>query len=76
MNRGIFRCNVLQSVSLDFCVTYLFPGTRIDFCFMMFTEVLMTDLARMSIHVRRLLNGRVSFKMLISMCLVIVEKEL
>ena len=67
-------CNVLQSARLDFCATYFFPGTFIDFYFMMFTEILMKDLARMLIHVRKLFNCRISFKKLFSMC--IVEKDL
>ena len=45
-----------------------FPGTFIDFCFMIFTKLLMKYLA--------LINCRVSFKVLFSMWLVIVEKEL
>ena len=76
MKLGLFRCNVLRSSHLDFCATGLFPGTFIDFCFMMFTEVLMKNLAHMLIHVRKLFNCKVSFTMLFSMCLKIVEKEL
>ena len=49
---------------LDFFAADLFPGTCIDFDFMIFTEVLMKDLARMLIHVRKIFSCRVSFKML------------
>ena len=71
----MFKCNVLQSAHLDFCAT-VFPGTFIDFCFMMFTVVLTKYLTHMLIHVRKLFNCRVSFNMLLSICLVIVEKKL
>ena len=40
----------------------------------MFTEVLMKDLAHKLIHVRKIFNCSV-FKMLFSMCFVIIEKE-
>ena len=43
---------------------------------MMFTEVLMKDFARMLIHVGKICNCRVSFKMLLSMSLVTIEMEL
>ena len=76
MKRGLFWCNVFRSARLDFCTTALYPGTFIDFRFMMFTKVLMKDLARTLIHDRKILNYRVFFIMLMSMCLVIVEKEL
>ena len=63
MKGYLFSCNVLQSVRWDFSATDLFPGTFTDFCFMVFTEVLMKDLARMLlIHVRKLFNCRVSFQ--------------
>ena len=55
---------------------YLFPGTFTDPRFSDFTEVLMKDLARMLIYVRKTKNCRVSFKMLLSMCLVFAEKGL
>ena len=55
---------------------YLFPGTFIDSPFSDFTEVLMKDLARMLIYVRKTKNCRVSFKMLLSMCLAFAEKGL
>ena len=57
-------------------VQYVFSGTFINFCLMMFTKIMMKDLARILIHVRKLFNCSVSFKMLLSMCLVIVVKEL
>ena len=57
-------CNVIRSACALFCATDLFPGNLIDLYFMMFTEVLMKDLARMLINVHKLFNCRVSFKML------------
>ena len=75
MKRGLLRFNVLRSARLDFCGTDLFRGSAIDFCFM-FTEGLMKDVARKLIHVRKIFNCRVSFKMLFSMCLVFIGKEL
>ena len=50
--------------------------TFINFYFMMFTNVLMKYLARMFIHVHKSFHCRVSFKILFSMWLVILEKEL
>ena len=55
---------------------YLFPDIFIDSRFSDFTEVLMKDLARMLIYVRKTKNCRVSFKMLLSVCLVFAEKGL
>ena len=77
MKRGLRRCSVPQCATdqTEFCATDLFPGTFIDFCFM-FIEVSMKDLARKLNHVRKIFNCRVSLKMLFSMCLVIIEKEL
>ena len=53
-----------------------FQDTFVEFCFMMFTQVLMKELARILIHVRKTFNCRASFKILFSMCLAIAEKEL
>ena len=53
-----------------------FQGNLVDFRFMMFSKVLMKDLARILIHVHKIFNCRVSFKMLLSVCLVIPEKTL
>ena len=53
-----------------------FQSTSVDFCFMMFTQVLMKKLALILIHVLKIFNRRVSFKILLSMYLAIVEKEL
>ena len=48
-------CHVLRTAPLDFCATDLFPSTLNDFCFMVFAEVFMKDLARvLLIHVRLL----------------------
>ena len=68
--------NALRSASTDFYETDIFPGTFIVFCLILFTEVLIKDLARMLIHVRKIFNCRVYYKIMLSMCLVIVEKEL
>ena len=54
----------------------LFPGTFIDSRFSDFTEFMMKDLARMLIYVLKTKNCRVSFKMLLSMCVVFTEKGL
>ena len=50
--------------------------TFVDFCFMLFTKVLMEELARILIHVHKIFNRRLSFNILLSMCLAIVEKKL
>ena len=57
-------------------VSHDFQGTFVDFRFMMFTKVLMKELARILSHVRKIFNCRVSLKMLLLMYLVIVEKNL
>ena len=41
----------------------------------MFIKVLMKKLVRILIHVHKIFNRTVSFKMLVLMCLVIVEKN-
>ena len=69
-------CEVLWSVGLQFFVSDNFQGTFVDFRFMMFAQVLMNVLERILTHVRKILNCRISFKMLLSRCLVIIEKEL
>ena len=51
-------------------------GTFVDFRFMLFTKVLMKELARILIHVHKIFSRRVSFKILLLMCLVILEKKL
>ena len=50
-------------------------GTFVDFRFMLFTKVLMKELALILIHVHKIFNRRVAFKTLL-MCLTIVEKKL
>ena len=42
-----------------------FQGTFVDSCFMMFTKVLMKELACILIHVRKIFNCRVYFKILL-----------
>ena len=51
-------------------------GTFVGFRFMLFTKVLMKELARILIHVHKIFNRRVSFKILLLMCLAILEKKL
>ena len=51
-------------------------GTVADFRFMLFTKTFMNELGRMLIHVHKIFNQRVSFKILLLMCLAIVEKKL
>ena len=75
MENGLFWCSVLPIARLAFCATDLFPGNFIDFRFMIFTEFLMKNLAPILIHVSKIFNCMVSFKMLLSMYLVIVENE-
>ena len=74
MKRGFYFGEIFSQVHA--LHNYLFPGTFIDSRFSDFTEVLMKDLARMLIYVRKTKNSRVSFKMLLSMCLVFAEKGL
>ena len=50
--------------------------TLVDFRFILFTKVLMKKLARILIHVHKIFNRRVYFKILLLMCLAIVEKKL
>ena len=50
--------------------------TFFDFRFMLFTKVLMKELARILIHIYKIFNGRVSFKILLLMRLATVEKKL
>ena len=51
-------------------------GTFFDFRFMLFTKVLMNELASILIHVHKIFNRRVSFKILLLMCLAVREKKL
>ena len=51
-------------------------GTFVDFRFVMFTKVLMKELARILIHVHKIFKRRVFFKILLLMCLAIVENKL
>ena len=48
----------------------IFPGTFIDCRSMMFTQILMKELACMLIHELKVFSCRVFFEMLMSMCLV------
>ena len=58
-----------------FFVNDNFQSTFVDFCFMMFTKVLMKVLTRILIHVHKIFNCRISFKVLFSMCVAILDKE-
>ena len=51
-------------------------GTFVGFRFMLFTKVLMKELARILIHAHKIFNRRVSFKILLVMCLAVREKKL
>ena len=51
-------------------------GTFVGFRFMLFTKVLMKELACIFIRVQKICNCRVSFKILLLMCLAILEKKL
>ena len=50
-------------------------GTFVDFRFMLFTKVLMKELARILIYIYKIFNGRMSFKILLLMRLATVEKK-
>ena len=50
--------------------------TFLGFRFMLFTNVFMKELARILIHVHKIFNRRVSFKMLLLICRAILEKKL
>ena len=50
--------------------------TFFDFRFLLFTKALMKELARILFHVYKIFNRKVSLKILLLMCLVIVEKKL
>ena len=51
-------------------------GTFVGFRFMLFIKDLMKELARILTHVHTIFNRRVSFKLLLLMCLAILEKKL
>ena len=53
-----------------------FQGTFVVFRLMMFTKILIKESALILIHVRKIFNCRVSFKMLLLMYFGIVEKKL
>ena len=53
-----------------------FQKNFFDFCFVMFSQILVKELTHMLIYVRKIFNCNVSFKTLLSMCLIIVEEEL
>ena len=74
MTRDLLRCMFFEVHAWIFVQRTSFRQF-IDFCFMMFAEVLMKDLARMWIHVHKIFNCRVSFKLLFSMPFF-AEKEL
>ena len=69
-----FGAMFLQVLALRNYIFFQAPSSV--FVSVTFTEVLMKDLARMLIHVRKTKNSRVAFKMMLSMCLVFVEKGL
>ena len=74
--RYLCCCNVVRSAGSDFCANYNFPSNFFHICFMTFTQVLMKELTCMLIRVRKIFNSRVFFEMLLSICLIVVEKEL
>ena len=51
-------------------------GTFVGFRFMLFTKVLMKELARILIHVHKIFNRMVPFKILLLVRLAILEKKL
>ena len=54
----------------------MFKALLLIFRFMLFSKVLMKELARILVHVHKIFNRRVPFKTLLLMCLAIVEKKL
>ena len=58
-----------------FFAGYNVQRTFVDFRFMLFTKVLMKELARILIHVHKIFKRRVSFKILLLMCLAIAENK-
>lgn len=75
MKCHLFWCNVLWSADFDFFANDNFPGTCVDFCFIMFAHVLMKELERMLIHVYENFNCRVSYRTLLWICLIIIENS-
>ena len=71
-----FFCNVLWSAGSNFCAIYNSPGTFVGFCFIRFTQVLIKELERILILVRKIFNCMVSFKILLWRCLINFKKEL
>ena len=59
----------LCSAGSGFCATD-------NFLFTMFAQVLTKELECIFTNARKIFNCRVSFKILLSVCLIIVEKEL
>ena len=72
----MYSCNFLQNARSDFCATVNFSGTFVNFWFMMFTQDLMRELARVLNHVPKIISCRVHFKVMFSLCFTCVEKEL
>ena len=72
----IFWCTVLCRAGFYFFASDNFQGIFVDSRSMMFTKVLMKELACILIHVRKIFNCRVSFKLLLFMYLVTAEKKL
>ena len=73
--------SILVQYPLKCGVAFLFASdsvqeTFFDFRFMLFTKVLMKELARILIHIYKIFNGRVSFKILLLMRLATAEKKL
>ena len=73
--------SILVQYSLEWgCIFFTndtFKGIFVDFYFIMFTQVLIKELARILIHARKIFNFKVSLKMLLSISLnVITEKKL
>ena len=76
-NKGNVVSTLVQcSSKCTHFVTIFFQAPSSILVSLTFTKVLMKDLARMLIHARKTKNCRVSFKMLLSVCLVFVENEL
>ena len=71
----------LVQCSLECGVTFFFvsdnaQGTFVGFRFMLFTKVLLKELACILIYVHKIFNRRVPFKILLLMCLPSLEKKL
>ena len=53
-NKSNVIFNFLRNATSELCATYNFSGSFVDFRFVMYTQVLMKEFARMLINVRKI----------------------